>query len=150
MGCDLHPLDLRDPAQLRRIESFLWADQTDRHTLLRDAAAALPEEGAPIERISAAPFARRELAARHEGVASVFFHSSMWWYLPDSERDAVAACLEAAGARADARAPLFWLRSEAPSLDYVEVRLRAWPGGVDRLLARAHHHGRWVEWLDVP
>src|SRR5262245_44860636 len=50
-GCDLYPLDLRDPAQLRRIESFLWADQPDRHRLLHAAAAALPPEGAQLERI---------------------------------------------------------------------------------------------------
>lgn len=150
LGCDLQPLDLRDPAQLRRIESFLWADQLDRHELLRAAAAALPEEGAPVERLGARAFVARELAAPQSGLATVFFHSSMWWYLPEAERAAVADTLESAGARARADSPLFWLRSEAPNLDYVEIRLRSWPGGEDRLLARAHHHGRWVEWLDSP
>ncbi len=147
-GCDLQPLDLRDPVQLLRIESFLWADQGDRHELLHAAAAALPEDGAPIEKLRAGDFAARELAARKPGVATVFFHSNMWWYIPEAERDALSATLESAGARADSQAPLFWLRSEAPSLEYVEIRLRSWPGGEDRLLARAHHHGRWVEWLD--
>jgi hypothetical protein len=32
-------------------------------------------------------------------------------------------------------------------MDHVEVRLRLWPGGEDRLLARAHHHGAWVDWI---
>jgi hypothetical protein len=147
-GCDLQPLDLRDPAKLRRIESFLWADQTDRHVLLRAAAAALPAEGAPLEQCGAADFLARELAAPRPGVATVLFHSSMWWYLSESERASVAQTLASAGDRSDAESPLFWLRSEAPNLQYVEIRLRSWPGGEDRLLARAHHHGRWVEWLD--
>ncbi len=147
LGCDLHPLDLRDPAQRRRIESFLWADQTDRHALLGAAAAALPAEGAPIERIGAGAFVARELARRSEGVATVFFHSTMWWYLAEAERSAVAARVESAGARADSDAPLLWLRCEPASFQFAELRLRAWPGGEDRLLARAHHHGRWVEWL---
>ena len=147
-GCDLQPLDLRDPAKLRRIESFLWADQTDRHVLLRAAAAALPDEGAPLEQCGAADFLARELEAPRPGVATVLFHSSMWWYLSESERAAVAQTLESAGDRSDTEAPLFWLRSEAPNLQYVEIRLGSWPGGEDRLLARAHHHGRWVEWLD--
>jgi hypothetical protein len=147
-GCDIAPLDLRDPEKLRRIESFLWADQTDRHALLRAAAAALPAEGAPIERIGAADFVARELASPPPGTASVLFHSSMWWYLPVAERAAVTASMESAGERATRDTPLFWLRSEPPNLQYAEVRLRAWPGGADRLLARAHHHGRWVEWLD--
>jgi hypothetical protein len=149
-GCDIAPLDLRDPARLQRIESFLWADQTDRHVLLRKAAAALPAEGAPIEKIGAAEFVARELASPRPGTARVLFHSSMWWYLPPSEREAVTGSMESAGARATRDTPLFWLRSEPPNLHYAEVRLRAWPGGEDRLLARAHHHGRWVEWRDEP
>jgi len=149
-GCDLQPLDLRNPEELRRIESFLWADQTDRHALLRGAAAALPAEGAPVEQLRAADFATRELGTPTPGLATVFFHSSMWWYLSEDERASVSGTLESAGARADAQAPLFWLRSEAPNLEYVEIRLRSWPSGEDRLLARAHHHARWVEWLDAP
>jgi len=148
-GCDLHPLDPTDPAQLRRLESFLWADQHDRRDLLRAAAAALPERP-PVERLAARDFLARELAAPRAGVATLLFQSTMWWYLAPDEREAVAATLESAGARAGARAPLAWLRSEPPHPDFMEVRLRLWPGGEDRLLARAHPHGRWVEWLSRP
>jgi hypothetical protein len=147
LGCDLFPLDARDPVQLRRIESFLWADQPDRHRLLRAAAAALPPEGAPLERTGAVEFLARELAAPAPGLATVLFHSSMWWYLSKADRHAVDATVREAGTRAHARAPLFWLRVEPPSPDYEEVRLLGWPGGEDRLLGHAHHHGRWVEWL---
>ncbi len=147
-GCDLHPLDLRNPAQLRRIESFFWADQIERRATLHAAAAALPSEGAPIERCGAATFLACELAERKPGVATVVFHSSMWWYLSPAERDAVTRTIEAAGARADAEAPLFWLRAEPPNLDYGELRLRSWPGAHERLLARMSHHGLWVEWRD--
>jgi hypothetical protein len=146
-GCDLYPLDIRDPAQLRRIESFLWADQPDRHRLLHAAAAALPPEGAPLERIGACEFLRRELASPARGQATVLFHSHMWWYLSKEDRKEVAHCLETAGAAASDDAPLFWLRMEAPGMAFCEIRLRSWPGGEERLLARAHHHGRWVEWL---
>jgi hypothetical protein len=146
-GCDLYPLDLRDPAQLRRIESFLWADQTDRHRLLHAAARSLPPEGAPLERIGACEFLRRELAAPVRGQATLLFQSHMWWYLPKEDRKEVARRVEAAGAAASSQAPLFWLRMEAPGMAFCEIRLGAWPGGEDRLLARAHHHGRWVEWL---
>jgi hypothetical protein len=36
---------------------------------------------------------------------------------------------------------------EAPAVDRCEIKLRAWPGGEERLLANTHPHGRWVEWL---
>jgi hypothetical protein len=146
-GCDLFPLDVRDGAQLRRIESFLWADQPDRHRLLRAAAAALPPEGAPLERIGACAFVAREFAEPVHGQASVLFQSHMWWYLSRDDRKTLADVMDAAGARASRDAPLYWLRMEAPSPETCEIKLRAWPGGEDRLLADTHPHGRWVEWL---
>jgi len=55
--------------------------------------------------------------------------------------------------RASARAPLYWLSWEdevvalpaQPRLH--ELRLRAWPGGEQRLLARGQPHADWIEWL---
>jgi hypothetical protein len=146
IGCDIHPIDATDPVQLRRIQSFYWVDQVDRIALLRAAAAAL-EGPAPIERIRAGDFVAREVGSRPSGEATVLYHSTMWWYLPDGERAAVSEVMEAAGAEADATRPLAWLRSEPPNMDHVEVRLRLWPGGEDRLLAQAHHHGAWVDWI---
>jgi hypothetical protein len=31
--------------------------------------------------------------------------------------------------------------------DEADVRLTRWPGGAERLVARAHYHGRPVKWL---
>jgi hypothetical protein len=145
-GCDLAPIDASDPAQLRRIQSFYWADQLERQRLLVQAAGAL-DGPAPVERIRAGDFVARELAERRAGVATVLFHSSMWWYVPRGEQTAIRASVEEAGERADVRAPLAWLRAEPPDLHCAELRLRSWPGGEDRLLARVAHHGQWVEWL---
>jgi len=145
-GCDLSPLDVSDPEQLRRIESFLWADQSDRRRILRGAAAALGGLPAPIEKLDAVVFLERELAERCQGVATVLFHSSMWWYLPKASQQAVTIRALEAGARADAAAPFAWLRMEPPNMDFAEIRMRLFPDGEDRLLGRSHHHGRWVEW----
>jgi hypothetical protein len=144
-GCDLHPIDARDPAQLRRIQSYYWADQLDRQRLLLAAAAALPGP-APVERVRAGDFVARELAGRREGVATVLFHSSMWWYVPRAEQRAIRDAVQRAGECADGRAPVAWLRAEPPDLHCAELRLSVWPGGEDRLLARVAHHGQWVEW----
>jgi hypothetical protein len=145
-GCDLHPIDATDPEQLRFIQSFYWADQAERMELLVAAARAQPGP-APIERRGGGDFVAREVAELPEGVASVLFHSSMWWYVPREEQKRIADAMEAAGARATAERPLAWLRSEPPSVDHDEIRLRTWPGGRDRLLGRAQPHGQWVEWL---
>jgi len=145
-GCDLDPIDATDPEALRFIQSFYWADQTERMELLVAAARALPGP-APVERMRAGDFVEREVAELPEGVATTLYHSTMWWYVPRDEQQRITAAMEAAGERATAERPLAWLRSEPPGLDHVEIRLRLWPGGEDRLLGRAQHHGRWVGWL---
>lgn len=145
-GCDIDPIDATDPEALRFIQSFYWADQVDRMELLLAAARALPGP-APIERSGGGDFVEREVAELPEGVATVLYHSTMWWYVPRAEQERIRAAMELAGEGATRSRPLAWLRSEPPSLDHVEIRLRIWPGGEDRLLGRAQHHGRWVEWL---
>ena len=49
-----------------------------------------------------------------------------------------------AGSRAGEDAPLAWLRME-PDGERAAMRLATWPGGEDRLLARAGYHGTPVE-----
>ena len=60
-------------------------------------------------------------------------------YLPPDERErferAVAAAPGAGG----------WLRME-PAGDMAAVSLTLWPGGEDRLLARAGYHGDPLDW----
>ena len=50
---------------------------------------------------------------------------------------------EAAGARADARSPLAWVRLEHEGENHV-LRLRSWPDGEDEALAEAHPQGLWL------
>jgi hypothetical protein len=145
-GCDVEPIDATDPDELRFVQSFYWADQADRMELLLAAARALPGP-APLERIGGGDFVEREVATLPEGQTTVLFHSQMWWYVPRDEQVRISAAMEVAGATATRERPLAWLRSEPPNIDHVEIRLRVWPGGPDRLLGRAQHHGRWVEWL---
>ena len=146
LGCDLDPIDATDPESLRFIQSFYWADQFDRMELLLAAAGALSGP-APIEKIHGGDFVEREVARLPEGVATVLYHSTMWWYVPRDEQKRIRAAMEAAGERATVERPLAWLRSEPPSLDHVEIRLRLWPGGEDLRLAEGHPHGRFVRWL---
>lgn len=145
-GCDLAPIDVGDPEQARRLESFIWGDQPQRLAQLRAAIAAARHDPPPIARCSAADWLEAHLANAADGVATVVFHSVMWWYLSEPERERVTALIEAAGARASAAAPLAWLRFDLFGAAHYEVQLRLWPGGALRALAAACPHGRWVDW----
>lgn len=148
-GCDVAPLDARDPAARRLLESFVWPEQIDRLALLRAALATVAEAPPRIDAMPAGTWLARELAAPARGEATVVFHSVVWWYIPKDERERITNEMSAAGERATAEAPLAWLRMEGsdPSPLGAELRLRCWPDGEDRLLAKVHWHGRAIEWL---
>ncbi len=146
-GCDIAPIDLRDRSARLRLESFFWPDQLERLARLRAACGCALRSNVKLERAGAGDWLARELAAAAPRTTTVLFHSVMWMYVPEAERKRIHVLMAEAGARASAEAPLAWLRMEGPNYDYCEVRLRTWPSGEDRLLARCHYHGAWVEWL---
>lgn len=147
-GCDVTPVDLSDPVRRLRLLSFVWPDQHDRRERLERALAAVGDDPPQVDQARAGSWLEEQLAAPRPDLATLVFHSVMWMYVPAEERSRIREVVEEAGERAEATAPLGWLRMEPPSTEYCEVRLRSWPGGEDELLGRAHFHGSWVEWLE--
>ncbi len=152
-GCDALPIDLAQPDQSLRLASFVWPEQVERlarlHTARAAAAHWLKDGGLSIEACSAADFVRREVSAGSLGAATVLMHSVVWQYIAADEQAAIAQTMHAAGQAATVDRPLAWLRLEPPAQgggDF-ELRCRLWPGGGDRLLARAHPHGAHLDWL---
>jgi hypothetical protein len=146
-GCDLAPFDVRDAAHRLRLESFVWPEQLDRLALLRAAIAIALREPPVIDTEPAGAWVETQLAERAEGVATVLFHSVVWWYIPEAERARITHAMEVAAERATRAAPLAWLRMEGARLEEAELRLRLWPDGEDTMLARVHYHGAEVRWL---
>jgi hypothetical protein len=146
LGCDVDPIDVRDPAARVRLLSYLWPDQLERLARMRAAIEIAREDPPALVRARAGDWLEGSLAPA-AGTATLLFHSSMWWYVPRDEQARILAIGEAAGALATADAPFGWLRKEPARLDEDELRLRTWPGGEDVLLGRSHPHGEWVEWL---
>lgn len=154
-GCDANPIDLDDAQQAQRLASYIWADQSPRLQRLRlaqqVATACMAKTGVRVQTARAADFLRMQLAQRRHAdhLATVLMHSVVWQYIPAAEQRDITAQMLAAGAQADARAPLAWLRFEPAAADALsmELRCRIWPGGDDHLLARCHPHGAQIHWL---
>ena len=144
-GCDLSPVDLSDPGDTRRLESFLWADRPERLDRFRSAADVVRRADLEVERGAASLWLERVLEPA-PGTTSVLFQSVMWWYLSEAERAGVTRAVHAAGERSRGDAPLAWLRMEGASLKQAELRVSLWPGGEDRLLGTCEFHGAWVRW----
>ncbi|RIL01589.1 MAG: DUF2332 domain-containing protein [Proteobacteria bacterium] len=145
-GCDVAPIDLGDPAERIKLQSFVWPEQLDRLERLRAALAVVAADPPPIDAAPAGEWVEREIEPA-PGVATVLFHSVVWWYVPEAERDRVTRWMESAGARASRAAPLAWLRMEGANIDGAELRLRLWPGNEEIPLAAVHWHGATVRWL---
>jgi len=143
-GCDRSPVDPASEEGRLTLLSYLWPDQDERLRRVGAALGMAAEVPVAVEEAAAAEWVGLQLAERREGLTTVVFHSIVMLYLPEEERLAFERLVEEAGRRADAAAPLAWLRMESDGAR-AAVRLRIWPGGEDRLLARASYHGDLVD-----
>jgi hypothetical protein len=147
-GCDRDPIDAGNEDGRLTLLSYVWPGQTERFTMLRAALDVARDVPVTIDRADIPAWLGRQLDAPAPDRATVVFHSIVWQYLTDDERATAEAALAAAGRRATSDAPLAWLRLE-PSADltHTELRVTAWPGGDERLLARCHYHLGPVRWV---
>jgi hypothetical protein len=150
LGCDVAPVDLADPDQVLRLKAYVWPEASERMARL-DTAIAMAKRAAPdLMKMDAADFVRQRLAQpREHGVTRVLFHSIVWQYLPEDTQRAITEAMERAGEKATEDRPLAWVALETNRETFKhELKVRFWPGGAEPvLLAEAHPHGAWVEWL---
>jgi hypothetical protein len=148
-GCDPAPIDPGSEDGRLTLLSYVWPDQTARMERLRAALEIAAASPAAVERSGAVEWARAQLAEPAPGRATVLYHSVVMQYLSEDEREAFSRIVREAGSRARDDTPLAWLRME-PDRDRAAVRIATWPGGEDRLLARAGYHGTPVELEHTP
>lgn len=149
-GVDIAPIDVTDPAARERLIAFVWPDQVARLERLAAALAEAAADPPPIDRADAAGWVEATVAPV-TGATTVVFHSIAYQYFPATSQARIAAHMDAMGSRARADQPLAWLRYELDAASDntapPTLRLRLWPDGTDRLLARVHPHGSSVSWL---
>lgn len=149
VGCDRAPIDVSDPDQALRLTAYVWADQAERLARTRAAIDIARRYPPPLEAGDAGVWAMR-MAQPKPGMATVLYHSVVWYYLSGDTRAAIMAAIRRAGETANAESPFAWLRMEPQSLDpaaMMGLRLTLWPGGEERALAEVHPHGAKVVWL---
>jgi hypothetical protein len=149
-GCDVAPIDLTDPEALLRLRAYAWPEHRVRAERLEIAAAEAARRAPDLVEADAAAFVVEALARpQAAGTTRVLMHSIVWQYLGGEGQAAITTAMEAAGAAATPDLPLAWIAVEANRLTFRhELTVRMWPGsGEPQLLAAAHAHGAWVEWV---
>src|SRR5262249_5335191 len=145
-GCDIHPIDPTTSEGQLTLQSYVWADQTERLAVLRSALKVAQRIPCEIQRARAADWVAQQLRSPTDGLCSVIFHSIVLQYLSEAERDRLSSAIQRAGDAASKGSPIAWLRME-PGSEQTEIRLQLWPHGVDRVIATAGYHGASVHWL---
>ena len=152
LGCDLHPIDAREPASRARMLSYIWPDQGARVARAEAALSLAARENIHVEASDAAQFVARQLRLGAPERVLVLVHSIFWQYLPDATRAAIRGAIAQAADEATTAAPFAWLRMEAEAEEPrgAVVRLSLWPHGpLDEPIALADYHGRWLEWRGI-
>lgn len=149
-GCDVKPVDLGNPDAVLKLKSYVWPEARQRMARIETAAAMAERMPPEIDRMRAGPWVEDALTRPQEdGVTRVLFHTIVWQYVPEAEQAAIIAAMERAGEAATDGKPLAWLSLETNRETFRhELHARFWPdGGTPQLLAHAHPHGEWVEWV---
>ncbi|MEM7689396.1 MAG: DUF2332 domain-containing protein [Pseudomonadota bacterium] len=154
-GCDIAPIDLSDPDAALRLKAYVWPDAAARMQRI-DAAIQLASEKAPdvIEQDAQDFVAAMMATPQDKGTTRALFHSIMWQYMPREALEAITQMMEEQGAKATRERPLAWVSLETnPKTFRHELRVRYWDGdagdGTPVMLAHAHPHGAWVEWVEA-
>jgi hypothetical protein len=143
-GCDVAPLNAHNENDQLTLLSFVWPDQFERFTRLRDAienACTSPSYVAPDEK-DAAVWIHEQLANIPSNEPVLIFHSIVWQYLSRETKDQFRAEVE--GFCAQREAPTGWLRME-PAGPVADLRIDIWQGArkthSDQVLADSSYHG---------
>lgn len=142
-GCDISPLDIRDPERRLTLLSFVWPDQQQRFARLHAALdiASTSTLYNPPTAADAADWIDEQLAHLADE-PTVVFHSIVWQYFSQNTKDRFRAALRRHGE--GRRAPLAWLRME-PAGTAPDLRITVWYDGTivedDHALATSSYHG---------
>jgi hypothetical protein len=129
-----------------RFSRTCGADQLHRFRLLKGALEVARVHPVSVERASATEWTEARLSETTDGAATIVYHSIVMHYLSRDERHVFETALGQAGAVARDTAPIARLRFE-PGEESYDVILTMWPGGDERVVARAGPHGDAVTWI---
>ena len=132
-GCDLEPIDPTTDEGALSLRAHIWADQLGRLSRLDGAISIAKEVPVTVERVDAATFLERELAAPRNGIATVVFHSAFMKYVDDDQHKRINRAID--------QASVYHLRLEPDDNGTFEIRLG------DELLGTSQAHGAGVRWF---
>ena len=150
-GCDLFPVNIQNPQERLKLQSWVWGDMPARRARLLAALAIADKAPPEIDRADAAGWVAAQIMQRPKGAATVLYHSIVWPYLGVSQRFAIESAFAQAAEDVRPDAPLVWLKMDGRELGTIaRLSYRLWTGengpeGEEVIIGPCHPHGEDLE-----
>jgi hypothetical protein len=141
-GIDLNPVDATTEHGARLLQSFVWADQTQRLDRLRRAIDTVRDDPPELLRGDYVEKLPSLLESRIDGAQLVVFQTASTMYL---DREALARLRDALRHAAREAPIVFVGTGRAPNDDGFALEVERYPGRSKRL-AVFDFHGDWLDW----
>ena len=144
-GIDLHPIDVRDPAEVRCLRALVWPEHADRADRLLRAVALAQGEPPRLLAGDALDLLPDLLSQVPAETALCVYHTHTVNQFAPAARERLSAILAEHGRRRD----LYRVSIEAEADGRVVLRLAAFEAArhSEADLASCDPHGGWIEWL---
>ncbi len=147
VGLDLHPIDVRDPSEVRWLRALIWPEHRDRAALLDRALAVVAANPPPLWAGDALALLPAALAAAPTGATLCLYHS----FVLNQFAPAARARLDDLLAAASAWRPIYRISLEHAASQQADLTVICYRGGAvtAECLAACQPHGAWIAW-DAP
>lgn len=145
VGLELNPVDLANDDDRDWLRALMWPDQVPRMRRLERAIELFAEEKPPIRAGNALDLLPEALAEIPKDRTACVYHTIAVYQFSTAMKEALEDILTVAGLRR----PVWRLAFEWDGTRECTVSLIRYADGVrdETLLANAHPHGTWIEWL---
>ncbi|MDE2686097.1 MAG: DUF2332 domain-containing protein [Chloroflexota bacterium] len=157
VGIDLEPIDVNDDESMLWLRALVWPEDYARLQRMNSAISIAQSSPPAILKGNALELLPAELADVPSYATPIVYHTHTVNQFSTSERQLLDDLLSDVGRRRDLywisseyrASPRRWLTDKAESVRPT-LKLVSFESAVrrERTLARCHHHGRWIEWLD--
>jgi hypothetical protein len=148
LGIDLRFIDLSNENEKRWLQSLVWPEHQDRANLLATAIEVQRQHPVRLINGDGLTLLPDVLAGVSRDSVACVFHTAVLNQFPREDRVTFSNLLSDHGNKRD----LVWISGEmapgAPSIVQVEITTWLNTNRHHQVLARAHPHGRWLEWLE--
>jgi hypothetical protein len=143
-GVDRNPVDVTTDDGALLLQSFVWADQTERLERLRTAIDVVRQGPPELIRGDYVRDLPALLRDREPGAQLIVYETASTQYLDRGQRAELSEAMHGAGRDE----PLTFVTTRSDSeADHYTLEAVSWPSGERRALEHFDFHGAWLEWL---